>query len=94
VAWNWSFLPLDLFISFTGISSLILFSKSNRLWKQLAIISLALTFCSGLQAIAFWAIKKDFDIAWWIPNLYLLIYPLFYIPKMLRETTNEQNIDK
>ena len=94
VAWNWSFLPLDLFISFTGISSLILFSKSNRLWKQLAIISLALTFCSGLQAIAFWAIKKDFDIAWWIPNLYLLIYPLFYIPKMLRKTTNEQNIDK
>lgn len=82
-AWNWSFLPLDLFISFTGLFSLYLFRKDNPVWKQYALISLILTFCSGLQAIAFWTIRLDFDITWWIPNLFLLLYPLFFIPKLL-----------
>ncbi len=78
VAWNWSFLPLDLFISSTGLTSLWLWKKDNNNWKSLALISLVLTFCSGLQAIAFWTLRSDFDISWWIPNLFLLIYPLFF----------------
>ncbi|KYD26322.1 hypothetical protein B4113_1100 [Geobacillus sp. B4113_201601] len=32
-----------------------------------------------MQAIAFWAFSKDFDITWWAVNLYLMIYPLFFI---------------
>ncbi|WP_161487952.1 DUF5360 family protein [Paenibacillus glacialis] len=35
--------------------------------------------CSGLQVIAFWSCNKDFDITWWVFNLYLMIYPLFFI---------------
>ncbi|MGJ4746629.1 DUF5360 family protein [Leptospira sp. SA-E8] len=27
---------------------------------------------------------KDYNISWWIPNLYLMIYPIFYIPKPIR----------
>jgi hypothetical protein len=27
----------------------------------------------------------DFDITWWIPNLYLMIYPIFFIFSFLKE---------
>lgn len=85
VAWNLSFFPLDIFISLTGFASLYAYHKGKGSWQQLALLSLVLTFCSGLQAIAFWAFKADFDWSWWIPNLYLLIYPLFFLPLFIRE---------
>ncbi len=85
IAWNWSFLPLDLMISFTGLLSLFLHWKQNEKWKHLAFFSLVLTFCSGLQAISFWIISLDFDITWWIPNLYLMIYPIFFIFLFLKD---------
>lgn len=85
VAWNWSFLPLDLFISATGLSSLWCWRRGNELWKPLAFASLLLTFCSGLQAIAFWILRSDYDPLWWAPNLVLLLYPLYFLPLMVRE---------
>jgi hypothetical protein len=85
VSWNWSFLPLDLFISGTGLVSLYLHKREDARWQPLALVSLVLTFCSGLQAISFWVLRQDFDLSWWIPNLYLLIYPLFFIPAFLRK---------
>jgi len=84
VAWNWSFFPLDLCVSFTGILSIYLCKKQILAWRKVALISLTLTFCSGLQAISFWIIKRDFDLSWWIPNLFLLIYPLFFINKFIK----------
>ena len=86
VAWNWSFLPLDLFISGTGLTSLWLWKKNNSSWKSLALISLVLTFCSGLQAVAFWFLRGDFDMSWWVPNLFLLIYPVLFIPGFVKTT--------
>lgn len=83
IDWNWSFFPLDILISITGLSSLYLFKKNQASWKPYALISLVLTFCSGLQAIAFWAFANDFDIYWWGFNLYLLIYPLFFLRTVL-----------
>lgn len=80
VAWNFSFLPLDLLISFTGLLSLLLYQKRIKIWDKIALISLILTSCSGLQAIAFWTLRSDFDPIWWLPNLFLLIYPMFFIP--------------
>jgi hypothetical protein len=80
MAWNWSFLPLDLFISATGLLSLYFYRRNRAEWRSLALVSLVLTFCSGLQAIAFWVIRHDFNPAWWAPNLFLLLYPLFFIP--------------
>lgn len=90
VHWNWSFLPLDLFISATGIASLILLKRHHPAARQLIIISLTLTFVSGLQAIAFWTIAGDFDPSWWLPNLFLLLYPLIFLPKLI---TKPQSID-
>lgn len=83
VDWNWSFFPLDLCISFTGLTSYTLYRRQNPNWQKWALTSLTLTFTSGLQAIAFWAIRGDFDISWWVMNLFLIIYPLFYIPRFL-----------
>jgi len=84
VAWNWSFLPLDLLISATGLASLFAHRRAHLLWRPLALLSLALTSCSGLMAISFWVLRRDFDPSWWIPNLYLLVYPLFFLPRLMR----------
>lgn len=84
VAWNLSFFPLDMLVSLTGFASLYSYRRGSGNWKPLAIVSLVLTSCSGLQAIAFWAFKADFDWSWWLPNLFLLIYPLFFLPGCLR----------
>jgi hypothetical protein len=83
VAWNFSFLPLDLLISFTGFLSLFCYHRGVKVWRKIALISLVLTFCSGLQAIAFWTLRLDFDLNWWLPNLFLLIYPMFFIPGLI-----------
>lgn len=85
VAWNWSFFPLDMFISATGLLSIYLYKTKNQLWKKTSLISLILTFASGLNAISFWVLRLDFDIMWWLPNLYLLIYPLFFIRKIVND---------
>jgi len=87
VAWNWSFLPLDLLISATGLGALTLERRRQPLWKGLALISLTLTSCSGLMAIAFWTIRADFSASWWISNGFLLLYPLGFIPGLLRKGT-------
>jgi hypothetical protein len=47
------------------------------------LVSLVLTTASGLMAIAFWTLRGDFSLAWWIPNLYLLLFP---IPAIVRMT--------
>jgi hypothetical protein len=94
VAWNWSFLPLDLLISATGLSSILLYQRGNAAWRSLAMVSLVLTLVSGLQAISFWVIRGDFMIEWWIPNLFLLLYPLFFLPSLLKlseESTRSAN---
>ncbi|OXS61811.1 hypothetical protein B1A99_04175 [Cohnella sp. CIP 111063] len=83
-AWNVSFAPLDLLISATGLMSLRYFRARNPVWRPLCIVSLVLTFCSGLQAIAFWSIRSDFDWMWWAPNLFLLLYPLFFLPALIQ----------
>ena len=76
VAWNWSFLPLDLCISATGLAALLLHRRNRSNWLPWALVSLVLTFCSGLQALSYWAFAADFALAWWVPNAFLLLYPL------------------
>jgi hypothetical protein len=82
VAWNWSFFPLDILISITGFISLALYRRNNRNWEAFAFCSLLLTFCAGLMALSFWSVRKDFDIRWWGVNLFLLIYPCFFLKSM------------
>ncbi|WP_228101589.1 DUF5360 family protein [Paenibacillus donghaensis] len=81
IAWNWSFFPIDMLVSVTGLTALYLYRNRSPVWKSAALISLVLTFCSGMMAISYWGNRQEFDPAWWIPNLFLMIYPLFFIRK-------------
>lgn len=83
VDWNWSFFPLDILVSASGFLSIYLAQKGRASWRNFALISLVLTSTSGLQAIAFWTLRSDFELSWWLPNLFLLIYPLFFIPRLI-----------
>jgi hypothetical protein len=74
-AWNWSFLPLDLTVSATGLGSLWLSRRGDPRWPLLAAVSLAFTSASGLNALAFWALTGDYTFSWWAPNLLLFAGP-------------------
>ncbi|GAA2412103.1 DUF5360 family protein [Nonomuraea africana] len=74
--WNWSFLWIDLLASATGLTSLWLLRAGGARGRGLMLVSLVLTMASGLMAIAFWTLRGDFSPAWWIPNLYLLLFPI------------------
>lgn len=90
VAWNWSFLPLDLAVSGTGLTTVVLRRRGFSGWTRWATASLALTTATGFQAISFWAIRGDFDPAWWTPNLFLLLYPWFFLAGILRSRPDRQ----
>lgn len=75
VAWNWSFLPLDLLVSASGLSALMAERRGDARWVLLAMLSLAATSASGMNALAFWTLRGDFDWGWWAPNLVLLLGP-------------------
>ena len=79
VDWNWSFFPIDMLISTSGLNAIRLFRKGSNTWVFFALVSLFLTMSSGLMAISFWTFHRDFDLGWWLPNLFLLIYPVFYL---------------
>ena len=83
VAWNWSFFPLDLAISSTGLTSLWLHRRSDPRWRGWTLISLSLTSCSGLMAVSYWALRADFAVSWWLPNLFLLVYPVVFVRGLL-----------
>ncbi len=83
VAWNWSFLPLDLAFSLTGLAA-VRRGRAGRPWHGLTLVSLVLTMCAGGMAISFWALTGDFDLAWWLPNLTLLLWPLAWLPGLVR----------
>ncbi|MDP1909530.1 MAG: DUF5360 family protein [Alphaproteobacteria bacterium] len=82
VAWNWSFAPLDLLASAFGLLA-VRAARRGANWRGAAIVSLALTSCAGLMAIAFWTFAGDFDLAWWAPNLALMLWPLIYLPRLM-----------
>ena len=88
VNWNWSFFPLDILVSATGIYSVYLAARQQPKWQIFALISLVLTFVSGLQAVSYWTLAHDYDLTWWIPNLFLLIYPLFFIRGLVKSLGN------
>lgn len=90
--WNYSFLPLDIAASVTGLLSLALSrgalgARARRhrpLWLPLMLVSLTLTSTAGLQAVVFWALRGDWSPTWWIPNLALLLFPVYAITVLLR----------
>jgi hypothetical protein len=82
--WNWSFFGLDMLAIFIGLGSLIAARRGSPLATQLIVISLTLTSAAGLMAVSFYLIRFEFDPAWWIPNLWLLLFPIVGLVSLLR----------
>ena len=85
-SWNWSFLPIDLLASATGLAAISGARRGTGQADAWLAISLVLTACSGLMALSFWTLRSDFDPAWWLPNLFLLLWPLPFLGRWVRVT--------
>lgn len=83
IAWNWSFFPLDIAFSVTGLLAVHRAQRGERDWRPLALVSLVLTMVAGGMAVAYWTLLGEFNPAWFIPNLALLIWPVFFLPGLL-----------
>lgn len=70
--------------SLVGLWALWDAKRGGRVWRLLLPASLSMTMCAGLMALAFWAIRGDLDLAWCLPNLYLLIWPMFALATCLK----------
>lgn len=75
VAWNWSFLPIDLIFVASGIAAFVSpdGSEKKRALRQLGLTTM---FCSGLMAISYWVILGQFDPFWWGLNIWLMLLPI------------------
>jgi hypothetical protein len=82
-AWNWSFLSLDLVVSVTGILAVTRLRAGRPGASMLALVSLTATSASGLMALSFWIVRRDFDLGWWAPNLFLLVYPIAFLRRFV-----------
>jgi hypothetical protein len=86
IAWNWSFMPTDILFSVSGIVAVLLARRSSRLWHPVAIMSLCFTMIAGLMAISYWTLLREFDPVWYLPNLALVVWPLFFLPGLVRQS--------
>ncbi len=84
VAWNWSFFPLDLAFSATGLWAVRAARQGRAIWRPLALVSLTLTMVAGGMAVGYWTILREFDPAWYLPNLLLLIWPIPHLVGIVR----------
>lgn len=84
-AWNWSFAPLDIIFSILGLVALRLEAAGKPMWRPFAMLSLALTFCAGLMAVSFWSLTGYYNLSWWLPNLLLMLIPIWWIPQLLKD---------
>lgn len=87
MAWNWSFVPLDLAATAFGAGA-ILASRQKREWRTLAAVSLALWSAAGGMAIAYWTLMGEFDPSWFLPNLLVFVWPLFFLPRLVSAPTS------
>ena len=85
VAWNWSFLPMDLAFSFFGLKA-VAAARRGDAWRPFATVSLTLTMAAGGMAVSYWAILGELDPSWFLANLSLVIWPLFFMRSLLRES--------
>jgi hypothetical protein len=82
-AWNWSFFPLDIAASVTGLAAVRALRRHAPAAVPGLALSLALTATAGGMAVAYWAQLGQFDPAWMLPNLALLLFPLPLLARII-----------
>lgn len=85
VAWNWSFLPIDVAFSVTGLLAVAAARRGDMMWRPLALVSLILTVVAGLMAVSYWTLFGEFDPSWFLPNLALVVWPMFFLPVLVTD---------
>ena len=85
IAWNWSFFPLDIAFAATGLISVRLARRGDGGWRVFALVSLVLTMVAGGMAVAYWSLLGEFNWAWFAPNLLLLLWPLWFLPRLVAD---------
>ncbi len=88
IAWNWSFLPVDIAFSTLGLSAVAAARRNAPIWRPLALLSLAFTMVAGGMAVSYWALLGEFEPGWFLPNSALVVWPLFFIPGLVRDMGN------
>lgn len=85
VAWNWSFFPLDIAFSLTGLTAVRYARRGAGAWRPLALVSLILTMVAGGMAVAYWTLLAEFDPFWIGANALLLVWPIPFLPALLKD---------
>lgn len=91
VAWNWSFLGVDLAFSVLGLAAVYNARRGNPIWRPLALLSLAFTMAAGGMAINYWTLLGEYNWSWYLPNLALVVWPLIFIPGLISEIASDAN---
>ena len=86
IAWNWSFLPIDLAFSTLGLAAVAASRRRSRLWAPLALLSLAFTLAAGAMAVGYWTLLGEFEPNWFLPNLALMLWPVIFLPGLVLRT--------
>ncbi len=89
VAWNWSFLPLDLAFSVSGLGAVLAARRGLPIWRPLALISLIVTIAAGLMAVSYWTLLREFDPSWFLANAALIVWPLAYLPGLICDLSEQ-----
>ncbi len=87
IAWNWSFLAVDLAFSVFGLKAVAAARRGDPAWRSFAIVSLTLTMAAGGMAVSYWAILREFDPSWFLANLTLVIWPLFFMRRLMSDVS-------
>lgn len=83
-AWNWSFLPLDIAASLTGLAAVRVMRRQLPPAPALLSTSLALTATAGGMAVVYFVQRGQFDPFWLLSNLALLSFPLPLLTRLAR----------
>lgn len=86
-AWNWSFFPLDVAFSITGLLAVRWGRRDDPRWRPAALLSLTLTMVAGLMAISYWGFAGEIVASWFVPNLLLVVWPIPFLAGLLGELT-------
>jgi len=84
VAWNWSFFPLDIAFSISGLTAVRRAGRGDSRWAALCLVSLILTMVAGGMAVSYWALLREINLAWFLPNLVLVLWPIAFLPGIFR----------
>jgi hypothetical protein len=84
VAWNWSFFPLDIAFSVTGLWAVRASQQGKPIWRPLALISLILTIVAGGMACSYWLLIREIDPVWFGMNLVLMVWPMLFVRGLVK----------